>query len=181
LLFVYLRVKRAKNQLNFKIDKLTRSIENVASGESFSTEILSLSKADLKQITRKNGWLFNWKKEFSDPDKKVFKLVTVENLHVIQGLVSVKIKPGYVMMDLIESASFNLGKGKIYQGVAGNLVAYVCKLSLNSGGEGYVSFYAKTKLIDHYIKTLGAVHSGGGLMIIYPDKALQLVNHYFNS
>ena len=52
-------------------------------------------------------------------------------------------------MHLIESAPFNLGKEKIYLGVPGNLVAFACKLSFQRGGEGYVSFLSKTKLIEH--------------------------------
>ena len=47
--------------LDFEIDKLTHSIENTVSGESFPTEVLPLSKPDLIQISKKNGWQFNWK------------------------------------------------------------------------------------------------------------------------
>ena len=66
-------------------------------------------------------------------------------------------------MDLLESAPFNRGKNKVYEGVAGNLVAHACKVSFQHGFEGYVSFTAKTKLIDHYTKTLGAIQFGGSL------------------
>jgi hypothetical protein len=50
--------------------------------------------------------------------------------------------------------------------VAGNLVAYACKLSFQLGFEGFVSFTAKTKLIKHYEESLGAYHFGGHKMII---------------
>jgi len=53
-------------------------------------------------------------------------------------------------MDLLKSAPFNRGTEKLYEGVAGNLVAYACKVSFQYGFDGYVSFTAKTKLIDHY-------------------------------
>jgi hypothetical protein len=52
-------------------------------------------------------------------------------------------------MHLIESAPFNIGRNKIYYGVPGNLVAFACKLSFERGGEGYVSFLSKTRLIGH--------------------------------
>lgn len=74
---------------------------------------------------------------------------------------------------------FNIGKHKTYFGVPGNLVAFACKLSFQSGGEDYVSFVAKTKLIDHYIESLGAVHFGGHLMVIPTPVALKLINKYF--
>ena len=59
-------------------------------------------------------------------------------------------------MPLIESASFNKGRHEIYKGVAGNLVAYGCKVSFEKGYDGVVSFVAKSELIEHYHQTLEA-------------------------
>ena len=42
--------------IDIEIDKLTHSIENVITGDSFPTEILSLSKPDLIHLTPKNAW-----------------------------------------------------------------------------------------------------------------------------
>ena len=83
-------------------------------------------------------------------------------------------------MHLIESAPFNKGKDKVYAGVPGNLVAFACKLSFQRGFEGYLSFLSKTNLINHYEKTLGAIHVGGNLMIINTVAALKLINKYFD-
>ena len=47
---------------DFIIDKLTNSIENTISGDSFRTEISVLTKTDLKKILKKNGWKFNWRR-----------------------------------------------------------------------------------------------------------------------
>ena len=69
----------------------------------------------------------------------------------------------------------------MYEGVAGNLVAYACKVSFQNGFDGYLSFTAKTKLIDHYIKTLDAYHFGGHLMIINTIAANKLIDKYFKS
>jgi hypothetical protein len=69
----------------------------------------------------------------------------------------------------------------LYEGVAGNLVAYACKISFHNGFGGYLSFTAKTKLIDHYIKTLDAYHFGGHLMIINTIAAKKLIDKYFKS
>lgn len=49
--------------LDFIVDKLTNSIQNTISGDSFATEVLRLIKPDLKQINKKNGWNFDWKIE----------------------------------------------------------------------------------------------------------------------
>ena len=39
--------------IDVEIDKLTHSIENVITGESFPTEVIPLAKTDLPQITKK--------------------------------------------------------------------------------------------------------------------------------
>ncbi len=104
----------------------------------------------------KKGWLFNWAVELRKNDREIYKLTIVNNPSVIQGLVSFTIKEDNVFMHLVESAPFNIGRNKIYEGVAGNLVAFACKTSFLNNLQGFVSFFSKTRLIDHYIKTLGA-------------------------
>ena len=168
-------------QLDFVIDKLTDSIQNTISGDSFQTEISRLTRADLKNVTTKSGWNFNWKKELENNNREVFKLTITNNPNIIQGLLSFTINPDHLYMNLLESAPFNLGHKKLYDGVPGNLVAYACKVSFQNGFDGFVSFTAKTKLIEHYEKTLGAYHFGNQLMIIPPQVAEQLVNKYFKT
>jgi hypothetical protein len=46
---------------DFIIDKLTDSILNTISGDSFQTEVSRMTTADLKNVTKKNGWNFDWK------------------------------------------------------------------------------------------------------------------------
>ncbi len=167
--------------LDFEVDKLTNSIENCFSGDSFSTEISFLTKNDLKQVIKKNGWLFDWSLEFKQNDRDVYKLTIQNNSTIIQGLMSLSIKADHVYMHLLESATFNLGKNKIYRGVPGNLVAYACKISFQQGHDGFVSFQSKTQLIEHYEKTLGAYHFGGHLMVIPTVSAKILINKYFKS
>jgi len=58
-------------------------------------------------------------------------------------------------------------------------VAFACKLSYERGFEGYISFESKTKLIDHYKRTLSAHHIGGNLMVIESNAAKILIDKYF--
>ncbi len=51
--------------LDFVIDKLTNSIENVLTSEVFDTEIVRLTDKELKLIVTKD-WQFNWRKEIRD-------------------------------------------------------------------------------------------------------------------
>ena len=173
--------KQNSYKLGFEIDKLTDSILNRISGDSFRTSISLLTKIDSKIITKSRGWLFDWKFEFNQPDREVYKLTITENPSIVQGLISLTVKSDHVYMYLLESAPFNIGKNKLYEGVPGNLVAFACKLSFQRGGEGFVSFESKTKLIDHYVKILGAYHFGGHLMVIDTIAAKRLVDKYFKS
>ena len=172
---------RRKIALGFEIDRLTNSIQNTVSGDSFPTEVSRLTKKDLNQVTKKNGWAFNWKTELDDNKKEIYKLTISNNPNIVQGLLSFTIELDHIYMDLLESAPFNRGRNKLYEGVAGNLVAYACKVSFQNGFAGYLSFTAKTKLIDHYIKTLDAYHFGGHLMIINTIAANKLIDKYFKS
>lgn len=167
------------NYLDFEVDKLTRSIENAITGDSFQTDISHFTKIDSKQVIKKNGWLFDWTKEVNSNDREVYKLTIQNNPGIIQGIVSLKVEDDHIYINLIESAPFNRGKGKIYLGVPGNLLAYACRLAFQKGYDGFVSFHAKTKLIAHYEKTLGAYHYGGHLMIINTIAAKVLVDKYF--
>jgi hypothetical protein len=173
--------KQNKIELDFEIDELTNSIRNVISGDSFQTDITRITKLDLKNITKKNGWLFDWKLELKYPERDVYKLTIVNNQSIIQGLISLEVRSDHVFMHLVENAPYNKGKTKVYSGVPGNLVAFACKLSFQRGHEGNVVFISKTQLIDHYIESLGAIHFGGRLMIIDTNAALKLMNQYFSN
>ncbi|WP_018342521.1 hypothetical protein [Cytophaga aurantiaca] len=173
--------KTSEKGLDFIIDKLTNSIENVVTEDSFPTDITLISREDLKLITKTKGWLFNWKEEFKEPARDIYKLTIVNNPKVIQGLVSLEVKQDHVYMHLVESAPFNKGKSKMYSGVPGNLVAFACKLSFQRGHEGNVSFLSKNQLIEHYQNSLGAKHFGGRIMIIETSSALKLIDKYFKN
>ena len=84
--------KPEKIGLDFEVDRLTNSIENIVTGDSFSTDITIISISDLKTVTKKNGWQFDWKLELKQPERDVYKLTIVNNQSVIQGLVSLEVK-----------------------------------------------------------------------------------------
>jgi hypothetical protein len=159
---------------------LTNSIENIVTGETFDTEIVQLTEKD-RRLLKKTDWQFDWKSELLDKSKFVFKLTTVNNPTIIQGLLSIEDKDDHIFMHLIESAKFNKGKQKIYLGVPGNLIAFACKFSVDRGYEGFLAFDAKTTLIKHYIEKLGARHFRGQRMFIETQAALKLISRYFKT
>jgi hypothetical protein len=74
--------KRRQIALDFEVDKLTNSVQNVVTGDSFPTQVTLINNADLKSITKKGGWQFDWKYEFNQPEREVYKLTIVNNLSV---------------------------------------------------------------------------------------------------
>ncbi|HEY4285748.1 MAG TPA: hypothetical protein VGN00_01500 [Puia sp.] len=173
-------MKKKERLADFEIDKLTNSIENFRTRETFDTEIVQLKIKDAKLI-KKTDWLFDWKLEIKDKSKEVFKLSTVNNPSVIQGLISIEKKLDHIFMHLVESAIFNRGKEKMYLGIPGNLVAFACKISNERGYEGFVAFDSKTVLINHYQETLGAIQLRGQRMYLDDKAAQKLIYQYFKT
>jgi hypothetical protein len=168
-------------EADFEIDKVTNSIENSITGEVFETEVKRMYIHEISQI-KKSDWVFEWHKEFLDPTKEIYKLTTINNPKLIQGLICFQDKQDHLFLPLIENAKFNKGKSKVYKGVAGNLVAFSCKISFEKGYSGVVSFVAKSKLIEHYRLTLGAKQFGGSnRMFIDTKESLALVKQYFKN
>lgn len=164
----------------FIIDRLTDSIVNTISGDRFQTELHRFSNIDVTYIAY-DKWQFNWGLENKSLSKEVYKLIIPNNSSIIQGLISLAIEDGFVFVSLLESAPFNIGKNKLYEGVAGNLIAYACKVSFQKGFEGYVSFLAKSNLVEHYEESLGAKHFKNNKMIIDTEAAAYLVKKYFKT
>jgi hypothetical protein len=82
-------MKHKPQYIDVEIDKLTNSIENIITGDSFQTDVTLVDKDDIKSITNKNGWLFDWKNEYKQPDRDVYKLTIIGNPQIVQGLISV--------------------------------------------------------------------------------------------
>ena len=162
--------------INVEIDSLTNSIQDRETGLVFETIVSELSADELKTL---NNWQFNWLKE--SRYFPIFKLTTIVEPTVIQGLLSIEKQQGFVFMSLIETAPHNFGSQKQYLGIAGNLVAFACKKSFESGFDGYVSFVSKSQLVEHYKKTLNAEVLYGPRMVIKTPAATASVRQYFKN
>lgn len=167
-----------KIKLDFEIDELTNCIVNSLSGDAVNTEINIIDYVDLN-ILRYGNWKFDWVKEHGNRECTVYKLTTIGNPRIIQGLISLSDRKDHIEMKLIENNLFNQGKNRLYYGVAGNMVAFACKLSFELGYEGYLTFTAKTKLITHYQNSLNAKRYKGNDMYIDSLNSLNLVKKYY--
>lgn len=153
-------------------------ITNRISQEQFQTAFFGITKDDLPRLQKK-FWSFDWKKEIKLADRVVYKLTTQENPAVVQGLISWSDLGDHIFVNLVESAVFNRGEDRLYQGVAGNLFAIVCQESCDRGYDGFVVFESKTKLLNHYRDLLGAQRLGNSVrMFVDTQAANQLIKLY---
>lgn len=162
------------------IDELSPCLRRVSDGAIIQTTVSKISprKSQFK------GWNFDW----SIPEKKGYSVFAVkaDGDDRIQGLLALKIdKPNYCMIiDVVESAPFNCkykNKSPEYSGVGAHLFAEAVKQSYDNGFNGFVVFTAKTNLIKHYEKTLGAtlINPRDSLMVIDEVAAKVLFSKYY--
>lgn len=136
--------------------------------------------AEEAKLLQSQGWNFDWSK----PEKEgnsVFELRTICD-GKLQGMIAIKhnAKSLFTEVNLVESAPENIGTRGIYEGVGGNLFAIACMESFNEGFDGCISFVAKTKLIEYYMKAFNATHIGGQKLSIEDEAAKNLVKKYLN-
>jgi hypothetical protein len=150
-------------------------IEEVQTGRSLATKVLSVTIEDLRSLGA--GWNFDWLSQIRRAE--VFKLVTLEDQETIQGLISIKRGQGYIEASLLEADPANVGRSQRFKGVAGNLLAFAARLSRSLGFEGYVTLHAKTSLMKHYKNEYGFESVGNSQkMILPPLAAAQLIARF---
>ena len=142
-------------EIDVEIDDFGNSVIHEPTGESFPTRIVRWAELSPHQVADLDRWRFDWPKEAAEGPGEVASLL-VEGRDPIEGLIASEIRKGFFFVNLIESAPQNLGRKKLFRGVPGNLFAFVCARSIALGFEGFVSFDAKTELIEHFKATLGA-------------------------
>ena len=117
---------RNKKLVKIDIDLLTQCLIRTKDNKIVKTEVKEINT----QYYNFKDWEFNWIEE----SKKRNKIAPFNNRHNPKNIL----------------------KSKEYLGVGGHLFAEIARISFEKGYDGYVSFLAKTNLIEHYKKTLGA-------------------------
>ena len=145
-------------------------ITEVATGRKHRVQIDPVASTDYKRIT-KSRYFFNWK-DFKSTN--VFKL-TIEGSSDILGLVSLIDHKGEprVEIKLLAVSEENVTlkrKVKQYEDIAGCLIAYACRRSINLFAENAcVSLKPKTNLKKHYEKKYGMIRTGGSWCLLGQD------------
>ena len=109
----------------------------------------------------------------------VYKICLENQPDILQGLVAFRYQKDYLDCANMEINVFNKHGISLFSGVGKCMVALCCKISMDNGSEGYISFEAKNRLIPYY-QRLGAKRIGSSSRMFFDDTAAQkLVDLYF--
>lgn len=148
------------------------------SGKILPVTIMRLNKSQVAAINKTKRFPFNWNKE---KDCEIYQL-NVKGLAEPLGLLAVKDRPEDIALEirLLASSSENIGKEKTYERIAGNLIAFACRLAFQRGYGGYVCLKPKTELTSHYQELYG-FQSTKLFLITEGSNSLDLINRYDNA
>jgi hypothetical protein len=126
-----------------------------ASGEYVPVTITLMQPRDIN--TMRPGWTpgFNWRLYFKYANVEVYKIMLLGSDR-IEGAIALEPMQDHVWVHLIEKSPLNRGALEQYQFVAHHLFAFAAYRSFEMA-DGFVSFDAKTGLVEHYMKRYGAV------------------------
>jgi hypothetical protein len=122
--------------------------------------IIPVEASELGSIAKSRRFGFDW----SDCAGEIFQ-VRMENTARTVGIVSLDVIDSElrVHINLLEVSKENVGREKIYDGVAGCLIAFACTLAFIEEFDGFVSLTPKTRLRKHYIEIYGFEEMGVNL------------------
>lgn len=135
----------------------------VKTGQKLPVVIEKMTEQDYEFITEQRFW-FDWKAE---KQYHVYKLTLKDNSDIL-GIVSIEYFDieERIEVRLLAVAQEHKGAEKLIDGITGNLLAYVCSLSLNKYGLlAAISLLPKTMLKQHYKSKYGFIQLGIRLML----------------
>jgi len=144
--------------------------------DTLKTAVIELMENDdWKQVYESDEFEFDWSKERK---RTVYKL-TLKDDSIIQTLVAIEdvVRESRIHIHLIENKLSNQGKEKVYDHVAGCLIAFLCEMAFDKRYEGFVSLYSKTKIISLYTNKYGFREMGQNLFTV-GENSLLLIEKY---
>lgn len=143
--------------------------------ETVLAEINPITPEELKPV--QNRFIFKWREV---GDTELYGLWLVEEKEVV-GLMALKDIPDELRIEIIllESSRENVGKKKLYERIAGCLIAFACRLAFLRGYFGFISLIPKTRLIAHY-QTLYGFEQYGRHLGMDLDRSQRLIEQYLN-
>lgn len=138
-----------------------------------------------------DGWRFNFKKHSKKAGFQTYVLVTEKTPKTVEGCLAFQLRDTVEpYMAYIEIAPHNKAKTKMYDNVAGCLIAYACRLSFLDGVghfKGWLTFDVmeedkgdEIKLMAVYCQKYGALKWGETTMVISPEAGENLIVKFLN-
>lgn len=152
------------------------TVIKVASGHREKAIISIAEKKDFKLLTKKR-YSFSWS-DFRNTNS-VYKL-QIDGETDILGVISLIDIPEEkrVEIHLLALAKENIGRCKIYDGVAGCLIAFAANRALEEYGlDACISLVPKTQLVAHYVKKYGMMNAGKQLFLSGPGLQNITINY----
>jgi hypothetical protein len=134
------------------------------SNEMKQVHVRLVDDNDFKLITVRR-YSFNWKKIKNE--SLIYKLTLINSKNIL-GLIAIVDYPEEQRSEikLLAVSAENLGKGKQFEGIAGCLIAFVCKEAvLKFKDFPCVSLIPKTELKQHYINKYHMIDAGWQLYL----------------
>lgn len=164
-------------------------ILKLASNEWIDAEIKNGKMFSLPSIV--DGWVFNFNKHSKVRGVSTYVLIAKTTPELIEGCLIFQMQENkQPYMAYIEIAPHNKGNVKIYDTVAGCLIAFACRLSFILGKEDYRGWLAfdvheqteedQIKLMSMYSEKYYAKRIGETTMIITPKDGEILIDKYLN-
>lgn len=149
-------------------------IINTRTNKEYVGEIEKVKKSDVQKLKGNENFSFDWSLEAENDVYKVKREGENETL----GLMSISDIPKEkrIHINLIEVSKENIGKGKKFKNITGNLLAFACKIAFQKGYDGFVSLLPKSKIVVVYI-TYGFKNFGKNLAI-FMVAAKNLISKY---
>ncbi len=148
------------------------------SGEFHEAVIELVQEEDWEIIEKDDTFKFNWKKE----KRYLVHKITLKLEKEILGLVSIEDVPKELRLfiRLIEVSRKHRGKKKLYDHVAGCLIAFTCNLAFQKNYNGFISLIPKTDLANHYKSKYGFEQLGSHLYLEL-EKSEKLIEKYLEN
>ncbi len=153
------------------------NVVELSTGKIIPIDILPVENADFKSFS-KARYFFNWKEE---KNQELYKLV-MKGYNDILGLISLERIPSEwrIHIRLLTVSIENKGSGKVFEKIAGNLIAHAAKIAVAEFGElACVSLRPKSSIAQHYISKYNMNVTGTVLSLEVPE-ILNLINQFDN-
>lgn len=139
--------------------------------------ITAADDEDFKVLTIRR-YSFAWKSFKNKATVYILRIEGEEDILGVMGLMNVP-NEKRIEIKLLASSAENIGKNKVYDGIAGCLIAFACRLAVSEYGiEACVSLIPKTELAPHYMKKYYMLNAGWQLYLV-GSLLTKLLNEYF--